>query len=115
LTWNDCYDYLVTFEVSAIRENGATSGAGVLATFAYAAFGDDIFFPDALASGKISPPSLEIRNLNDKVSDVLKIRKGSIKNAPLPPGSPTSPRRVKSVATRLSSQSRLGPDRMLGL
>lgn len=29
------YDYLVTGEVSAIRENGATSGAGVLATFAY--------------------------------------------------------------------------------
>jgi RHS repeat-associated protein len=29
------YDYLVTGEVAAIRENGATSGAGVLATFAY--------------------------------------------------------------------------------
>lgn len=29
------YDHLVTGEVSAIRENGATSGAGVLATFAY--------------------------------------------------------------------------------
>lgn len=29
------YDYLVTGEVSAIRENGATSGAGVLATFGY--------------------------------------------------------------------------------
>ncbi|WP_447726642.1 RHS repeat-associated core domain-containing protein [Sphingomonas koreensis] len=33
------YDYLVTGEVSAIRENGATSGAGVLATFAYDAQG----------------------------------------------------------------------------
>jgi RHS repeat-associated protein len=29
------YDYLVTGEVSAIRENGATAGAGVLATFGY--------------------------------------------------------------------------------
>jgi hypothetical protein len=29
------YDYLVTGEVTKIRENGATSGAGVLATFAY--------------------------------------------------------------------------------
>lgn len=29
------YDYLVTGEISAIRENGAASGAGVLATFGY--------------------------------------------------------------------------------
>lgn len=29
------YDYLVTGEVSAIRENGATSGAGVLGSYAY--------------------------------------------------------------------------------
>ncbi|APR51313.1 RHS repeat-associated core domain-containing protein [Sphingomonas koreensis] len=29
------YDHLVTGEVSAIRENGATSGTGVLASFAY--------------------------------------------------------------------------------
>jgi len=29
------YDYLVTGQVSAIRENGATSGAGVLARFGY--------------------------------------------------------------------------------
>lgn len=29
------YDYLVTGEVSAIRENGAVSGAGVLGTYAY--------------------------------------------------------------------------------
>ncbi|MCW4461520.1 hypothetical protein OK349_07355 [Sphingomonas sp. BT-65] len=29
------YDYLVTGEVSAIRENGASSGAGVLAVFGY--------------------------------------------------------------------------------
>ena len=29
------YDYLVTGEQTAIRENGATSGVGVLATFAY--------------------------------------------------------------------------------
>jgi RHS repeat-associated protein len=39
LTWNDGfyvnYDHLVTGEVSAIRENGATSGAGLLAAYAY--------------------------------------------------------------------------------
>lgn len=35
------------------------------------------------------PEALEQRNLNQKVKDVLKIRKGSIKNAPLPPGSPS--------------------------
>jgi len=38
-TWADGFytdhDRLVTGEESAIRENGATSGAGVLATFAY--------------------------------------------------------------------------------
>jgi YD repeat-containing protein len=33
------YDHLVTGETSAIRENGATSGAGVLATFGYDALG----------------------------------------------------------------------------
>ncbi len=39
LTWDDGnyvgYDYLVTGEVSAIRENGAASGIGVLASYAY--------------------------------------------------------------------------------
>lgn len=39
LTWPDAfyvtYDYDVTGNVTAIRENGATSGAGVLATYAY--------------------------------------------------------------------------------
>lgn len=34
------YDYLVTGEVSAIRENGATSGIGVLAGFAYDQLGN---------------------------------------------------------------------------
>jgi RHS repeat-associated protein len=34
------YDYLVTGEVSAIRENGATSGVGVLATYSYDSLGD---------------------------------------------------------------------------
>jgi hypothetical protein len=29
------YDYLVTGEVSKIRENGATTGVGVLASFGY--------------------------------------------------------------------------------
>jgi RHS repeat-associated protein len=39
VTWPDGfyvnYDYLVTGEVSAVRENGATSGIGVLATYTY--------------------------------------------------------------------------------
>jgi RHS repeat-associated protein len=39
LTWSDGfyvdYDHSVTGEVTAIRENGATSGAGVLATYGY--------------------------------------------------------------------------------
>jgi RHS repeat-associated protein len=39
LTWPDTfyvtYDYLLTGEMTAIRENGAASGIGVLATFAY--------------------------------------------------------------------------------
>ncbi|WP_169746400.1 RHS repeat-associated core domain-containing protein [Sphingomonas changbaiensis] len=39
LTWPDSfyvtYDYLLTNDMTAIRENGATSGAGVLATFSY--------------------------------------------------------------------------------
>lgn len=39
IAWPDSfyvnYDYLVTGEVSAIRENGATSGVGVLASYAY--------------------------------------------------------------------------------
>jgi RHS repeat-associated protein len=39
LTWPDGfyvnYDYLVSGEVAAVRENGAVSGVGVLATFAY--------------------------------------------------------------------------------
>ncbi|MDB5694267.1 MAG: repeat protein, partial [Alphaproteobacteria bacterium] len=43
LTWPDSYyvnyDYLVTGEVSAIRENGATSGISVLTTYAYDGLG----------------------------------------------------------------------------
>jgi hypothetical protein len=43
MTWPDGvaidYDYLVTGEMAAIRENGATSGAGVLATLAYDGLG----------------------------------------------------------------------------
>lgn len=39
MTWADgnyiAYDYDVTGEMAAIRENGATSGAGVIATFTY--------------------------------------------------------------------------------
>src|SRR3546814_4554397 len=39
LQWPDAfyvnYDHLVTGEVTKVRENGATSGVGVLATYAY--------------------------------------------------------------------------------
>jgi RHS repeat-associated protein len=39
MTWPDAfyvtYDYLYTGEITVIRENGATSGVGVLATYAY--------------------------------------------------------------------------------
>jgi YD repeat-containing protein len=41
------YEHLVTGEVTAIRENGATSGVGVLATFAY----DDLGRRTSLARG----------------------------------------------------------------
>lgn len=44
LAWPDGlainYDYLTTGEVSAVRENGATSGTGVLGTYAYDNLGD---------------------------------------------------------------------------
>ncbi len=36
------YDYLVTGDVSAIRENGATSGIGVLATYGYDILGNRV-------------------------------------------------------------------------
>jgi RHS repeat-associated protein len=41
------YDYLVTGEMAAIRENGATSGAGVVATFGY----DDLGRRTSLSRG----------------------------------------------------------------
>ncbi len=51
MTWPDAffvtYDYDLTDAVTAIRENGATSGAGVLATFAY----DDLGRRTSLARG----------------------------------------------------------------
>jgi RHS repeat-associated protein len=46
MTWRDYfyvdYDYLVTGEMAAVRENGATSGVGVLATFGYDDLGNHI-------------------------------------------------------------------------
>ncbi|MDB5581006.1 MAG: repeat protein [Bradyrhizobium sp.] len=51
LTWPDSfyvsYDYLVTGEVNTIRENGAASGVGVLATYAY----DDLGRRTSLSRG----------------------------------------------------------------
>jgi RHS repeat-associated protein len=58
LTWPDgfyvTYDYLVTGEVSAIRENGAVSGAGVLATYSY----DDLGRRIGMARGNGTTTSL---------------------------------------------------------
>lgn len=51
LTWNDgfyvTYDYLTTGEMTAIHENGATTGVGLLATFSY----DDLGRRTALTRG----------------------------------------------------------------
>lgn len=51
LIWSDSmyvdYDYLVTGEVSAVRENGATSGVGVLASYSY----DDLGRRTAVVNG----------------------------------------------------------------
>ncbi|MDQ0250081.1 RHS repeat-associated protein [Sphingomonas kyeonggiensis] len=51
MTWSDGfhvdYDYNLTGEVTAIRENGATSGAGVLATYGY----DDLGRRTSVARG----------------------------------------------------------------
>ena len=51
MTWPDAfyvtYDHLVTGEVSAIRENGAASGIGVLGSYAY----DDLGRPVTLTRG----------------------------------------------------------------
>ena len=49
--WNDgfyvTYDHLVTGEMTAIRENGAASGVGVLATYSY----DDLGRRTGIARG----------------------------------------------------------------
>ena len=51
------YDYLVTGEMTAIRENGATSGVGVLATLAY----DDLGRRTGLTRGNGAVTSYELR------------------------------------------------------
>lgn len=45
------YDYLVSGEVSAIRENGAVSGVGVLATYAYDNLGRRVSFTRGNGTG----------------------------------------------------------------
>jgi hypothetical protein len=51
MTWPDAfyvaYDYTVASQLTAIRENGASSGVGVLASFAY----DDLGRRTALTRG----------------------------------------------------------------
>jgi len=64
LTWRDGfyvdYDYLVTGDMTAIRENGATSGVGVLATFAY----DDLGRRASLTRGDGSVSSYTYDNVS---------------------------------------------------
>ncbi|MES2046488.1 MAG: RHS repeat-associated core domain-containing protein, partial [Pseudomonadota bacterium] len=64
LTWPDSfyvsYDYLVTGEVSAIRENGASSGIGVLATYAY----DDLGRRTSLTRGNGTSSSFGYDNVS---------------------------------------------------
>lgn len=64
LTWPDSfyvsYDYLVTGEVSAIRENGASSGVGVLATYAY----DDLGRRTSLTRGNGTSSSFGYDNIS---------------------------------------------------
>ena len=62
--WNDgfyiTYDHLVTGEVSAIRENGATSGVGVLATYSY----DDLGRRTGIARGNGTTTSYGLDNVS---------------------------------------------------
>jgi RHS repeat-associated protein len=64
LTWRDGfyvdYDYLVTGDMTAIRENGATSGVGVLATLAY----DDLGRRTSLTRGDGSVSSYTYDNVS---------------------------------------------------
>jgi RHS repeat-associated protein len=68
LNWPDGfyvnYDYLVTGEVSAVRENGATSGVGVLASFTY----DDIGRRTGLARGNGTSTSYGYDNVSRMTS-----------------------------------------------
>ncbi|MBA3512325.1 RHS repeat-associated core domain-containing protein [Sphingomonas sp.] len=74
LTWPDSfyvdYDHLVTGEMTRIRENGAASGSGVLATFAY----DDLGRTTSIARGNGAlttyawDPVSRLQTLTDKPS-----------------------------------------------
>jgi RHS repeat-associated protein len=74
MTWPDSfyvtYDYQVTGEVTAIRENGATSGVGVLASFAY----DDLGRRATLTRGNGATTSYvydDISRLSSLTQDLL--------------------------------------------
>ncbi len=64
ITWPDSfyvgYDYLVTGEVTALRENGAGSGIGVLATYAY----DDLGRRTSLTRGNGTVTSYGVDNVS---------------------------------------------------
>ena len=73
-TWWDgfyvTYDHLVTGEVSAIRENGATSGVGVLATYAYNNLGNrtSVTFGNGASQGYSYDPVSRLASLANNLA-----------------------------------------------
>lgn len=63
------YDHLVTGEVSAIRENGATSGIGILATYTY----DDLGRRTGLTRGNGTSSSYGYDNASRLTSQILNL------------------------------------------
>ena len=74
LTWGDGffvdYDYLTTGEVSAIRENGATGGVGVLATYSYDDLGRRTLLSrgNGAQTGYSYDPASRMTNLSQNVA-----------------------------------------------
>jgi RHS repeat-associated protein len=64
------YDYLVTGEVSAIRENGATSGVGVLASYGYDDLGNrtSSTFGNGASQTYVYDPVSRLKTLTNELS-----------------------------------------------
>jgi RHS repeat-associated protein len=64
------YDYLVTGETIKIRENGATSGVGVLATYAYDNLGrrSSLTFGNGVSQGYTFDPVSRLASLTNELS-----------------------------------------------